>query len=95
MVYACVIFRLPLKLKNSLRILKQLDLNYHQQAKQKDHWRESTLSLAWDKINVCVYFRHEIAELNGLISQSFGIEEYDRHLVFFKKVSSQQVNSLA
>ena len=34
-----------------------------------------------------VVHRHEIAEAAGLISQAFGTEEVDRHIVLFKKVS--------
>ena len=33
-----------------------------------------------------VKHRHEIAEAAGLISQAFGTEEVDRHIVLFKKV---------
>lgn len=41
--------------------------------------------------NMYVYFStrvhsHEIAEAAGLISQAFGTEEVDRHIVLFKKV---------
>ena len=32
-------------------------------------------------------YRHEIAEAAGLISQAFGTEEVDRHIVLFKKVT--------
>ena len=36
-------------------------------------------------LSVLVY-RHEIAEAAGLISQAFGTEEVNRHIVLFKKV---------
>ncbi len=35
-----------------------------------------------------IIYRHEIAEASGLIAHSFGTEEFDRYLMFFKKVRS-------
>ena len=40
-------------------------------------------------------YRHEIAEAAGLISQAFGTEEVDRHIVLFKKVTWKRFHMLA
>lgn len=38
--------------------------------------------------------RHEVAEAAGVISQSFGVDEGDRHNVLFKKVSESVYSPL-
>ena len=44
-------------------------------------------------VYLCVVSRHEIAEAAGLISQAFGTEEVDRHIVLFKKVSRVNIHT--
>ncbi len=43
------------------------------------------------KVFLFLFIRHEVADIAGLVSFSFGMEEEDRYVMIWKKVCTQRV----
>lgn len=83
-------FRLRRRLQNSLTTLKRDDWSSRLKTRSTEQCCKFINTFHVNSIQCCTcmsyVLRHEIAEAAGLISQAFGTEEVDRHIVLFKKV---------